>query len=264
MATVERLYRLKRKFDLDPDTLHCPICTEALSAPVFQCQNGHTACGACCKRIRKGCPSCSKPIGNNRNIAVEKIIESLLVSCKYAHQGCGDMQKYTKRKEHEDLCRFRPCQCPVSGCLHESPKHTLARHIAEKHNVALRPRDPSSRSVTFTMKATDLFAIVEGDNGDLFLVHHEVRKSLGDAFFVTSFSAPSISYYLTVQIESESKFFAMETSAHDIQREADWKHDFLLVPHKPNSQVIRQFAVELWLTDQDSADNYASEDLGSE
>lgn len=36
MATVERLYRLKRKFDLDPDTLHCPICTEALSPPVFQ------------------------------------------------------------------------------------------------------------------------------------------------------------------------------------------------------------------------------------
>ena len=36
MAPVERLYRVKRKFDLDPDTLHCPICTEAFSPPVFQ------------------------------------------------------------------------------------------------------------------------------------------------------------------------------------------------------------------------------------
>lgn len=177
------------------------------------------------------------------------------------------MQKYTKRKEHEDLCRFRPCPCPATGCLHEGPKHSLARHIAEKHDVELLPRDPSSRSVTFTMKAADPFAIVEGDNGDLFLVHHEIRKSLGDVFFVTSFSTPSISYYLTVQPESESKFFAMETTAHDIQRESEWKHDFLLVPHKPNSQVLRQFGVELWLTDQDSADNCdncASEDLGSE
>ena len=174
------------------------------------------------------------------------------------------MQKYTKRKEHEEVCRFRPCHCPVPGCLDELPKHTLIRHIAEKHNVTLLPRDPSSRSVTFTMKATDLFVIVEGDNGDPFLVHHEVKKSQGDAFFVTSFSAPSISYYLTVQLESESKFYAMETSAHDIQREADWKYDYLLVPQNLNSQVIRQFVLELWLTDSDVADNYASEDVGSE
>lgn len=231
---------------------------------MIQCPNGHTACSSCCKKIRKGiCPSCSKPIGNNRNIAVEKIIESLLVSCKYAHMGCNEMQKYARRKEHEERCGYRPCHCPVSGCLYESPKHALALHIVEKHHVEIVQRDPSSRSVSFTMKATDLFVIVEGEQG-LFLVHHEDRKLLGDVFFCTAFSAISNSYYLTVQIESESKFFAMETLAHDIQREADWKHDFLLVPHKPNSQVIREFHVELWLTDQESADNGGSEDFGSE
>lgn len=47
MASGERLYRLKRKYDLDPDTLHCPICTDPLSPPVYQVMSW-IVCRVCC------------------------------------------------------------------------------------------------------------------------------------------------------------------------------------------------------------------------
>lgn len=177
------------------------------------------------------------------------------MSCKHAHMGCEEMHKYAHRKEHENRCGYRLCRCPVADCLHSGAQQDLARHIVDRHRsvVQILQRAPAGRSVVFTMKATDLFVMVEGDHGDDFLVHHEDRKLLGDVFFCTALSALRNSYYLTVQVDS--KFFAMETLAHDIQREVDWKHDFLLVPRKPNSLIPRQFHVELWLTDQEIADD---------
>ncbi|KAH9306535.1 hypothetical protein KI387_010939, partial [Taxus chinensis] len=86
---------------IDPETLECNICMEPLSPPVFQCSNGHIACSRCCDRLYNKCHSCTKPIGKIRCLAIEKVIESVKVSCKYAYNGCAEMVKFSKRPDHE-------------------------------------------------------------------------------------------------------------------------------------------------------------------
>ncbi|RYR64351.1 E3 ubiquitin-protein ligase SINA-like 10 isoform X1 [Arachis hypogaea] len=76
---------------IDPDVLDCCICYEPLTSPVFQCENGHIACSNCCARLGNKCPMCSMPIGYNRCRAIEKVLESIKISCLNAKYGCKHM-----------------------------------------------------------------------------------------------------------------------------------------------------------------------------
>ncbi|GMH30613.1 LOW QUALITY PROTEIN: hypothetical protein Nepgr_032456 [Nepenthes gracilis] len=75
----------------DPDVLDCSICFEPLTIPVFQCENGHTACRSCCVKLKSKCPSCSEKIGHNRCRAIEKVIESVKIQCCYVNYGCKEV-----------------------------------------------------------------------------------------------------------------------------------------------------------------------------
>lgn len=155
----------RKKYGLDPDTLECPLCAEPFSSPVFQCENGHTACSACCQKITKGCPSCSRPIGRIRCIAIEKVIESLHVECEHAHYGCKSMLKCSERAEHENnLCEFRPIQCPLhdrygfeNDCTHKGPKVTIPMHLTYTHVVKIMECPGSNRSASVKIVASEEF-----------------------------------------------------------------------------------------------------------
>ncbi|GAB2288885.1 hypothetical protein Dimus_023192 [Dionaea muscipula] len=72
----------------DRDVLHCPICLDPLTSPVFQCVDGHIACSSCCGKLENKCPSCRKEIGRIRCRAIEKVIDSVKINCCYADYGC--------------------------------------------------------------------------------------------------------------------------------------------------------------------------------
>jgi hypothetical protein len=206
---------------------------------VRQCQNGHTACGGCCKKLTRGlCPSCSLPIGANRCIVVEKIIESLQVHCKYAAFGCKNMMQYAKHKrhEHEVTCKFRPYQCPVLGCSLEVPKSGVSDHFRSIHDGETvyyeNPDDddpPDEMKNSFTVSTDDVaydrshsqYVIVlvskdldselDQDSGDpdseeleeeLFLVHHQFHeRHCRYSFSLTSFGACFSDYRLSVNCD---------------------------------------------------------------
>lgn len=140
---------------------------------IFQCRNGHTACSACCKRITgvaRGCPSCSRPLGVIRNLAIEKVIESLQVDCKHALHGCNTKLKYTNREEiesHEnESCVHRPVLCPLqtpSKCLHIGSKVTMPSHMAKEHGISIVECFGSGRSASFTMTASCPLTVLRTD-----------------------------------------------------------------------------------------------------
>ncbi|CAL9223892.1 unnamed protein product [Arabidopsis halleri] len=70
---------------LDLYILDCPVCCEPLTIPVFQCDNGHLACSSCCPKLSNKCPACSLPIGNNRCVAMERVLES---ECTFSQSIC--------------------------------------------------------------------------------------------------------------------------------------------------------------------------------
>ncbi|CAO2204856.1 unnamed protein product [Urochloa humidicola] len=69
---------------LSPDPLECPPCFAPFEAEIFQCKNGHAACGNCCDRVRGTCPSCGDPIGAIRCLPLEAAIAAMLVPCSFA------------------------------------------------------------------------------------------------------------------------------------------------------------------------------------
>ncbi|XP_013699285.2 E3 ubiquitin-protein ligase SINA-like 2 isoform X1 [Brassica napus] len=110
------------------DLLDCPVCCHTLTRPVFQCDNGHIACSACCTNLRNRCPSCTLPIGVYRNRMMERVVEAIIVPCPNAKHGCTEMFSYGKELVHEKECSFALCYCPRRGCNYAGLCKDLYRH----------------------------------------------------------------------------------------------------------------------------------------
>ncbi|KAG0583383.1 hypothetical protein KC19_3G132100 [Ceratodon purpureus] len=220
------------KYDLDPDTLECPLCLKVFTPPVYQCENGHTACSGCYQMITKGCPSCSKPIGRIRNIAIEKVIESLQVECKHACHGCNTMLKYTERAKHEDkLCEYRPIPCPVARystrhCSYAGPKASIPVHLAVEHNMrTVESSGTKSASPWLPGVSGVLFKINE-----VWLMVSRLKHFEGDVFRCDSVGASEdvkcrlrADWYLRVySMEIVARCKTVDASSQD--------KDFLLIP----------------------------------
>lgn len=156
----------------DPDVLDCPICFLPLTIPVFQCDNGHIACSSCCTNLGNKCPSCCGKIGNNRCRAIEKVIESVQVSCCYFRYGCRELTSYCKKLEHEKHCIFAPCACPFPDCFFQGSPRRLSRHLCKEHvNHVIRFRYNSAFSVSLGMDE-NIFVFQEEKDGILFVLSH--------------------------------------------------------------------------------------------
>ncbi|KAI9085352.1 hypothetical protein K1719_032729 [Acacia pycnantha] len=100
-----------------------------LTIPVFQCENGHIACSTCCVQLADKCYSCTAPIGIIRCRAIEKVLESLKISCRYARHGCIEKITHVDKSIHEKDCIYTPCWCPIDGCQFTAPSKKLSQHI---------------------------------------------------------------------------------------------------------------------------------------
>lgn len=99
----------------------------------IQCENGHIACSSCCLKLGNKCPSCSWPIGYNRCRAIEKVIESVKISCINIKYGCNESVSYNKIHDHEKMCVYRPCSCPLSGCNFIGSSKDIFHHFSINH-----------------------------------------------------------------------------------------------------------------------------------
>ncbi|CAE5963142.1 unnamed protein product [Arabidopsis arenosa] len=115
------------------DLLDCPVCSNALTIRIFQCDNGHVACSSCCRKLRHKCPSCSLPIGNYRSRIMEKVVKAVIVPCPNAKHGCTETFSYGKELVHEKKCSFALCYCPAPKCNYSGVYKDLYSHYAAKH-----------------------------------------------------------------------------------------------------------------------------------
>ncbi|KAL8250016.1 hypothetical protein R6Q59_033709 [Mikania micrantha] len=160
----------------DPDVFDCPICFEPLCTPVFQCENGHIACSSCCSKVERKCPSCCMPIGYNRCRAIEKVIESVKVSCKNARYGCTKTMAYCKKGEHEQTCPHATCFCPHPSCPYCGSSKNLYLHFGIQHAASTtRFTYNSPFFVTVTTNQNHIF-LQERHESVVFILNHQVKE----------------------------------------------------------------------------------------
>jgi E3 ubiquitin-protein ligase SIAH1 len=103
----------------------------------LQCHNGHTLCSTCKTRVHNRCPTCRQELGDIRCLALEKVAESLELPCKYMSLGCPEIFPYYSKLKHENLCNFRPYNCPYAGseCVIVGDIPFLVTHLRDDHKV---------------------------------------------------------------------------------------------------------------------------------
>ncbi|KAK7319334.1 hypothetical protein RJT34_04053 [Clitoria ternatea] len=216
----------------DPDVLDCCICYEPLSSPVFQCENGHIACSSCCARLRNKCPMCLMPIGYNRCRAIEKVLESIKMSCLNANYGCKEMFSYSKKNDHEKECIYIPCSCPHSGCDFVASSKELSLHFSHRH-VGSGTQIIYDKFFT-TFLSTDQKAIVlqEKNNANLFIVHNN-HEALGNMVHISCIGPKSMAgFHYDVLARSQGSTLILQSFTKIIQGQSSEapSKEFLLIP----------------------------------
>ncbi|XP_078213916.1 E3 ubiquitin-protein ligase SIAH1 isoform X1 [Callithrix jacchus] len=112
----------------------CPVCFDYVLPPILQCQSGHLVCSNCRPKLTC-CPTCRGPLGSIRNLAMEKVANSVLFPCKYASSGCEITLPHTEKADHEELCEFRPysCPCPGASCKWQGSLDAVMPHLMHQH-----------------------------------------------------------------------------------------------------------------------------------
>ncbi|XP_071441311.1 E3 ubiquitin-protein ligase Siah1-like isoform X1 [Hetaerina americana] len=112
----------------------CPVCFEYVLPPILQCHSGHLVCQSC-RPMLSCCPTCRGPLGNIRNLAMEKVASTVLFPCKFASSGCQLSFLHTEKIEHEEVCEFRPylCPCPGALCKWEGSLEQVMPHLLMSH-----------------------------------------------------------------------------------------------------------------------------------
>lgn len=216
---------------IDPDAFECSICMEPLSPPIFQCSNGHIACSACCVKMDNRCPSCLKPIGKIRCLAIEKLIESMKVGCRYAHNGCRELVRYSQFQitAHESKCIYAPYLCSVSGCSFSGPSTQFSDHFTALHGARVK-QFRYETWFTVLLATDEQFCILEG--GDVVFLLQNKMKDLGNIVYATCIGPASLEEHYSYQIEIKKgrRRLTMESVPRSIIGIHEIPQDFLLIP----------------------------------
>ncbi|KAK1653806.1 hypothetical protein QYE76_071611 [Lolium multiflorum] len=188
---------------IDPDLLDCSICFEPLCPPLYQCQNGHVACFSCWSRLSNKCHVCSHDAIFARNIALEKIVESIKSSCAYAKWGCCNLVSYAQRSTHEEACLFAPSTCPIPGCGYRGftgcwSGHFLVDHSADcLHFVYGQPFEVN-------LEVSLPFLVLLGEDDHLFLLLNKNMMPFGHAFTVVCLRTGNLNWKFSYEIKTAS------------------------------------------------------------
>ncbi|CAF0860290.1 unnamed protein product [Rotaria sordida] len=122
----------------------CPVCFDYALPPILQCQSGHIVCSQCRQKL-SSCPTCRGPLGNIRNLGMEKVADTIVFPCKYQTNGCLLNLMHKHKLEHEDSCDFRPymCPCPGASCKWQGSLENVMQHLwlAHKSITTLQGED---------------------------------------------------------------------------------------------------------------------------
>ncbi|XP_073998815.1 E3 ubiquitin-protein ligase SIAH1-like isoform X2 [Rhodnius prolixus] len=112
----------------------CPVCFDYVLPPILQCQSGHLVCSNCRPKL-SCCPTCRGPLGNIRNLAMEKVASTVMFLCKYSTSGCSMSLLHTEKADHEELCEYRPysCPCPGASCKWQGSLDQVMPHLLISH-----------------------------------------------------------------------------------------------------------------------------------
>lgn len=186
----------------DTDVLDCAICFEPFTIPVYQCDNGHTACSSCCGKLRNKCPSCCSPIGYNRCRALEKVLEAAKITCSNSKYGCEEKVSYSMKREHERSCVCEPCYCPNPVCHFDGSYKDVYLHFAREHRASVT-RFTFDSPFPVRIGANMKFKFLQEQDNTLFILNYGVQ-TIGNVVNITCLGPSSLQKVYSYELEASN------------------------------------------------------------
>ncbi len=204
-----------------------------------QCVNGHIACPSCCQKLSNVCPSCQKPVGIIRCLGLEKLIESLHITCKYAEYGCLQMPKFSLKKDHEVACKHMPFTCLTGGgCAFVGQTDAFPEHFRDNHGFRTLKLDYDAWLTVTLFPKNDSFVLLKTED-ELFVLCNDVQP-LGSALHVMFFGdvarEDDFEYELSVDKGKTKLKFA--ATARSVLQTDKLGSGFLVVPWMSEKNYI--------------------------
>ncbi|XP_072985374.1 putative E3 ubiquitin-protein ligase SINA-like 9 [Typha latifolia] len=220
---------------IDPDVLDCSICFEPLRPPLYQCEYGHIACSSCWSKLHNRCHLCSCEVKSSRNIALEKIVESIKVSCSYAKWGCLKTISYAERHAHEEACIYSSSTCPCPNCTYKGFTGWWLNHFIREHNMSYK-RFSYSQYFEVNLRATEPFLALIGHDDHLFLLLNKCVVPMGNALSIVCLRPGDLGWKFSYEVKSTSHDGSTVRLKASVTNTREWKgihptDAFLLVPN---------------------------------
>lgn len=111
-------------------SLRCSFCKYYLSMPPITCLEEHEqeskiACGRCFTKFGKD--------SGYQSIIYETIAELLVFPCSYDSDGCCEEVEWNKASDHENICKFRAFECPITTCEYIGNIDKIKQHLHDVH-----------------------------------------------------------------------------------------------------------------------------------
>ncbi|CAL5366465.1 unnamed protein product [Camellia sinensis] len=205
----------------DPDVLDCPICFDHLSIPVYQYKLGSK------------CPSCAWPIYYHRCRGIEKVVESVKISCQNMEYGCKETVSYSKKRDHEGMCIYAPCLCPLPDCQYVGSSKHLSMHVSNSHPNSVRQFWYNCLFHIYLEKHQKYLILQEQSEGIIFILNNWIEpfgNVVNVSCIVPSSSNTGFSYDLIATNEDSSvRLQSLTECIHERAKHPPLKK-FLVVP----------------------------------
>ncbi|KAF5961039.1 hypothetical protein HYC85_002248 [Camellia sinensis] len=197
------------------------------------CENGHLVCSSCCSKLGSKCPSCAWPIYYHRCRGIEKVIESVKISCQNMEYGCKETVSYSKKRDHEGMCIYAPCLCPLPDCQYVGSSKHLSMHVSNSHPNSVRQFWYNCLFHIYLEKHQKYLILQEQSEGIIFILNNWIEpfgNVVNVSCIVPSSSNTGFSYDLIATNEDSSvRLQSLTECIHERAKDPPLKK-FLVVP----------------------------------
>ncbi|CAL5189934.1 unnamed protein product [Lathyrus oleraceus] len=217
----------------NPKVLDCCNCFQPLTIPLFQCDNGHFVCSACCPKIWNKCPKCSICISSKHCKGIENILQTMEISCPNEKHGCREIISYSGKRKHEEECIYAPCYCPLSGCDFVASSKLFSNHFIDKHGDSLI-KFSYGHSFNVSLKPNDKTIVLqEKNNGKIFILNNSTML-LGNSVNISCIGPDSSEaeygcYIFAGSKKCSLKLYSFSKNVHWVTL-ASHSSEFLVIP----------------------------------
>nr|BAA85460.1 ORF-b [Brassica rapa] len=179
------------------------------------------------------------PIGDIRCRAMEMVIESSAVPCRYAMYGCKETTLYGDQA-HEKVCLYTRCQCPVTNCNYAGGYKEVEAHARLLHSWDVEDLTPfvfnTPQIFSINLARTSRAVFQEEKEGDMIVVQTFKRTNAGLCVTVNHIAPLSLGLpNLSCSIAKLNSFTTLRLGVmvkriQNVREQEEPSEDFLFIP----------------------------------